>query len=143
VLVTAVMLLGPASPAQVSKANQILINRGLQVQGMVTSGDGFHLNTYSNANYTSINWLWESNPSLMGPAPGFPWSRWVHDETNVPPQGAESPYRSQLVTLQLGDEWHLNDGRSKAAVWITTACMSTRAPRGSRRTYTSRSTRTA
>ena len=31
----AAMLAAPASHAQISKANQILINRGLQVEGMV------------------------------------------------------------------------------------------------------------
>src|SRR5438128_277894 len=105
------LFLGPADPAsaQLSKANLILLNRGLQVQGMVTRDDNFHLDTYSNANYTSINWIWDSNPSLMGPAPGFPWARWVGSETNVPPQGSEGPYMSQLVTMQLGDEWALND----------------------------------
>src|SRR5690349_2098746 len=76
--------------AQVSKGHQILINRGLQVQGMVTAGDAFSLTTYQNARYTSINWLWDSNPAAMGPAPGFQWSRWVNDETKVPPQGTES-----------------------------------------------------
>ena len=54
----AAMLLAPASHAQVSKANQILINRGLQVEGMVATYDTFHLSTYSNANYTAVNWLW-------------------------------------------------------------------------------------
>src|SRR5512132_396134 len=85
--------------AQISKGQRILISRGLQVQGMVTKDDVFHLNTYSNAHYTSIHWLWDSNPSLMGTAPGFPWSRWAGSETSVPPQGAEGPYLSQLVSL--------------------------------------------
>src|ERR1035441_4947449 len=91
-LATVVILECPGSArAQVSKANQILINRGLQVQGMVTSGDVFHLNNYSNANYTSINWLGTSNPSLQGTAPGFPWARWAMDETQVPPHGRAAP----------------------------------------------------
>src|SRR5439155_20991207 len=80
------------SRAQISKGNLILITRGLQVQGMVTAGDVFHLNTCSDANYTSINWLWDSNPSLMGAAPGFSWSRWVRDETEVPARNGEAPY---------------------------------------------------
>jgi hypothetical protein len=106
--------------AQVSKGNQILINRGLQVQGMVTKDDVFHLTTYSNANYTSINWIWDSNPAQMGAAPGFPWSRWVGDETKVPPLGTEGSYLSQLVSLQLGDEWNLNDStlRTRAVNWF-------------------------
>jgi hypothetical protein len=60
------------SHAQVSKAHQILINRGLQIQGMVNTDDIFHLSNYTNAHYTSINWIYNSNPSLMGPLPGFP-----------------------------------------------------------------------
>src|SRR5688572_21190977 len=112
----------PTQPglAQVSKGNFILVSRGLQVQGMVTKDDVFHLSTYANANYTSIHWLWESNPALQGAAPGVPWSRWVNDETKVPPQGSEGPYLSQLVSLQLGDEWHLNDAglRDRAVNWF-------------------------
>ena len=126
-LATVVILACPGSArAQVSKANQILINRGLQVQGMVTSGDIFHLNNYSNANYTSINWLGTSNPSLQGTAPGFPWARWAMDETQVPPQGSEAPYASQLVTIQLGDEWNLNDDatRTRLVTWFTNVSSS-------------------
>jgi hypothetical protein len=108
------------SHAQISKGHQILINRGLQVQGIVANTDPFHLTTYSNANYSSINWLWTSEPSWMGAAPGFLWSRWVGDETQMPPQGNEAPYLSQLVSLQLGDEWHLNDAalRDRAVNWF-------------------------
>jgi hypothetical protein len=105
---------------QISKGHRILIERGLQIQGMVTRDDVFHLSTYSNANYSSINWLWTANPSLMGNAPGFPWSRWVGNESNMPPQSGEGPYMSQLVSLQLGDEWHLNDPalRTRAVNWF-------------------------
>src|SRR5439155_8287048 len=104
-----------SSHAQVSKANQILISRGLQVQGMVGNSDIFHLTTYSNANYTAINWIWDSTPSSMGPAPGFPWARWVrtNSATEMPPQPAETSYLSQLFMLQLGDEWELNDGPTR------------------------------
>jgi hypothetical protein len=103
-----------------SKGHEILVRRGLQIQGMVTRDDVFHLNTYTNAGYTSIHWLWESNPSQMGTAPGYPWSRWAGDETKVPPLGGESLYMSQLITLQLGDEWNLNDPalRTRAVNWF-------------------------
>ena len=58
-LAAAVLVSGYAQTgyAQISKGNWILINRGLQVQAMVTKDDVFHLNTYSNAYYTSIHWL--------------------------------------------------------------------------------------
>jgi hypothetical protein len=111
-LSAALAFLAVSLPAggQLSKGYQILLNRGLQLQGMITDGDVFHLNTYSNANFTTMNWLWTSNPSLMGPAPGFPWARWVSDETNMPGPPSwnnETPYLSQLVAMQLGDEWDL------------------------------------
>src|SRR5688572_22920410 len=66
-----VSLLPNGARAAVSKGHLILIDRGLQLQGMVTRDDVFHLNTYSNANYTSVHWLWDSNPSQLGVAPGF------------------------------------------------------------------------
>ncbi|MDB6058720.1 MAG: hypothetical protein JWO95_2564 [Verrucomicrobiales bacterium] len=46
---------------------------------------------------------------LLGDAPGFAWSRFVADETDMPPQGDEAPYLPQLVTLQLSDEPNLDD----------------------------------
>ena len=49
----------------------------------------------------------------MGPVPGFPWCRWVSDTNNMPPQNGESPYLSQLVAMQLGDEWNLQDGQTR------------------------------
>lgn len=106
--------------AQIGKGNRILIQRGLQLQGMSTGDDSFHLGTYSNANYTSINWIWEASPSQMGAAPGFAWSRWVANETNMPPRGAEAACLSQLFSLQLADEWHLNDPavRNRAVNWF-------------------------
>lgn len=116
VLLTTVVLAG----AQCGKGHQWLLKRGLQVQGLVTKDDVFHLGTFSNANYTAIHWLWNSNPSQHGPTPGFPWARWVADENSLPPQGDESNYLSQLVMLQLGDEWHLNDPavRDRAVNWF-------------------------
>ena len=114
-------LAAPARLAQgeLSKGHRILIQQGLQIQGMATKDDVFHLDTYKNANYTTINWLWESNLSHHGPAPGFPWARWVGDENQMP-AAIEQPYLSRLVALQLGDEWHLNDPavRDRAVNWF-------------------------
>src|SRR6266478_4775779 len=70
------------SQAQLSKGFQIVINRGLQLQGLSQDDCYLHLDTFSNANYTSIEWInsispaHSSRPDWMGPAPGFPWSRW-------------------------------------------------------------------
>jgi hypothetical protein len=110
---------GGTAVAELSKGHRILMERGLQLQGMVTKDDVFELSAYQDANYTAVNWLWESNPSLHGAAPGFPWARWVGDEKQMP-GGAEQPYLKQLVALQLGDEWHLDDTatRDRAVNWL-------------------------
>lgn len=125
VLVCAALLTGaPAARAELSKGHRILIQRGLQTQGMATEDDVFHLATYQNANYSTINWLWESNVTHHGTAPGYPWVRWVGDENQMPgavgAPATETPYLSQLVSLQLGDEWHLNDPgvRDRAVNWF-------------------------
>ena len=124
--VLCVVLAGaPGAQAQLGKGYQILLNRGLQLQGLVQWDDFFHLDTYSNANYTSVNWGWTCKPSLMGTAPGVPWSRWVSGLTNMPPQatqGDEEPYLPQLFSLQLGDEWNLQDGQTRTNLinWFNT-----------------------
>ena len=110
------------APAQLSKGHLLLLERGIQLQGMVSPG-GFQLNIYSNANYTSVHWLWDSDPAVMAGAPAFPWSRWVDAETNMPGMASrtdEIPYTNQLFSLQLADEWPLNDVavRDRAVNWF-------------------------
>ncbi len=119
------MLLAQVSHAQISKANQILIDRGLQIEGLVATYDTFTLSRYSNANYTAVIWLWDAPRSydamsVLGAAPGFPWARWVGSENDMPPLGGESAYTNQLVNLQLADEWNLNDDatRTRAVNWF-------------------------
>ena len=126
-------------PAQLSKGNQILLNRGLQIQGMVQPDNYFHLDTYSNANYTAVNFLGNSTGNLgpvstfVGETPGFPWARWASDEESMPTMGFgqtgngvpfsrenEIPYTNQLVSVQLADEWNLNDDtvRTRLVDWF-------------------------
>src|ERR1044071_5064791 len=112
----AVLFCAPPGQAQISKGHQILIDRGLQLQGLSQDDVYLHLDTYSNANYTSINWVnnvngsgqtvHSSRPPWMGDPPGFLWARWCWDETQMPPQftpygGDETPYLDQLMALQL------------------------------------------
>jgi hypothetical protein len=124
-LSAAVLLLATVSHAQISKANQILINRGLQIEGLVATYDTFSLSRYSNANYTAVIWLWDpprsyDAMSVLGATPAFPWARWVTNANDMPPRGGESPYLSQLVNLQLADEWNLDDEniRTTAVNWF-------------------------
>jgi hypothetical protein len=111
---------------QLSKGNQIIMNRGFQVQALASTYDTFHLSAVTNANYTTVNWLWipprsyDGSMPLLGPAPGFPWARWVSDESDMPPQGDEADYTNQLVLLQLSDEPNLDDSsvRARFANWL-------------------------
>ena len=127
------LLLFTASPclAQLSKGFQLLLNRGLQLQPLSQDDCYLHLDTVSNAHYTAIQWnnspgAHSSRPEWMGPAPGYLWSRWAWDETQMPPQtstpqdGSEVPYMPQLFALQLGDEWNLNDAtrRTQLVDWF-------------------------
>src|SRR5437762_3094822 len=115
----------PTARAQIGKANQILINRGLQIEALSVPYDTFHVSTCSNANYTAVLWTWDSPRSydnmsgLMG-SPGFPWGRWGSDENDMPPLGQEAAYMGQLGHLQLADEWDLNNDttRTRAVNWF-------------------------
>jgi hypothetical protein len=132
VLLLALLSWAPVSRGQPGKGNQILLNRGLQLQGLSQDDCYLHLDTFSNANYTAIHWInsvgpaHSSRPEWMGPPPGFPWARWAGDETQMPPQsstpydGDETPYLGQLLALQLGDEWNLNDDatRTRLVNWF-------------------------
>jgi hypothetical protein len=112
------LLAGQAGYAQLSKATQIFLNRGVELQAMVQFNDEFNLTTYSNANYTAVNWFDPGYQPYLGPPPGFPWGRWVSGPSDMPPQDAENQLgynaetqdMSQLVDLELGDELDLDDG---------------------------------
>lgn len=118
----------PVGHAEISKGNQILIDRGFQVLGLVQPDDVFHLDTYSDANYTTVIWTWPytseasswKHMARLGDPPGFPWGRWAADEGAVPPLEQEDAYMSQLVLLQLGDEWFLDEPplRDRAVEWF-------------------------
>src|SRR5687768_3538901 len=120
VFVLAVLACIPlTASAEIGKGHRILIERGFQVQGMVTKDDVFHIDTYKNANYTTVNWLWESQFSQLGTETSFPWARWVGNETSMP-AGEEIARAGSMVALQLGDEWNLNDSalRDRAVNWF-------------------------
>src|SRR5579884_622840 len=105
-----------STPAQISKGYQILLNRGLQIEGLSQWDDYWHMNTFTNMYYTSGNWGYSWNPSLLGTPPGVPWSRWVSSSNDMPPEVEngvdETPYMSQLISLEMGDEYDLNDGQT-------------------------------
>src|SRR5438128_2605537 len=93
--------------SNLDKGHRLLIQNGLQVIGLVTTSDPFHLATYQNANYTSILWWADSDPSA---APNTPWVRSVFDQSNMPHlvPSENGAYLSKLVGVSLGDEQNLN-----------------------------------
>jgi hypothetical protein len=126
---------GHGAGAEVSKGHQILLNLGLQLQGLCQDDCYVTLSTYTNLNYTGFHWLnnasggvasHSSRPDWMGEPPGIlPWGRWAWDETQLPPHvtpygGDESPYMGRLMAVCLGDEWNLNDGaiRTRLVNWF-------------------------
>ncbi len=108
--VTIGIFLGTAlnSTAQMSKANRILLTRGLQLQGLIQPADIFHQDIYYNASYNTMNWGGSTAPDLQGTSPGVPWARWASDATQLPPLSGEAPFMGQLVSLSLSDEPYLD-----------------------------------
>ena len=104
----ATLAIGATAFGQIDKGHQLLMNYGLQTQGLVDTNVSFHLDTFQAANYSTVNLSWGGDMSTLGPAPGAPWARWAGDPTQMP-GGGETPYLPNLVALQLGDEQNLND----------------------------------
>jgi autotransporter-associated beta strand protein len=106
----AAAVLAAALPARgqvtsLSKGQQILVDRGLQLNGLVAlTSDPFHLSTLQSTNFTAPLWAWTSDVSKLGAAPGAPWAKWFDYTTQNDLTAAESPYRSNLVQLYVGDE---------------------------------------
>jgi hypothetical protein len=108
-----------AQLGQLTQAQAYLINNGLMLSSMATSGDVFNQSTYSGAGYTMDNWENTPNFDQMGSAT---WSQWVsspggaYDKAAymaVLPGGANEPVAApvlnNLVSLEMGDELNLND----------------------------------
>lgn len=122
--------------ATLSKGHRILLERGLQSHALAIKSDVFNINRVLGAEFTGVTWIWgEYDNSLLGPAPGIPWGRWVSDPgdprtgigdlNDMPPTTSpvnEAPYMSNLVLLQLGDEHDLNNAtyRANTANWYNT-----------------------
>src|SRR6266545_2876078 len=106
-----------AQIATLDKGHQILIDRGLQIGGLVDQTyRPFHLGTLQAANFTIPLWAWDTDISQLGPAPGAPWGRWIDYTTQNDIAPAEQAYKSNLVQLQIGDEQDIvNDPAVRAA----------------------------
>jgi len=113
-----------AQVSTLSKGNQILIAQGLQVQGMVTNFDPFHLATYQSGQlHLDQPGCGDSFRVGTGSCPGaIPWARWVRSQAEMPPVNGEAATRAKLIALQLGDEANLNDDttRTNMVNWFNT-----------------------
>ncbi|HEV2293418.1 MAG TPA: hypothetical protein VGR35_06150 [Tepidisphaeraceae bacterium] len=121
-LLLALLITAPAQ-AELGKGRRLLIQHGLQVQGLINKDDAFDLKTYKRANYSSLLWMWAISPEGMGRPPGELWSRWVGEPSQMPLKPEERPYAKRLLALQLGDEQDLNDPavRERIVNWLTDA----------------------
>ena len=109
-----------AAQSPLDKGHRILIERGLQIQALVFSDSPFDLRQMREAGFTAVNFGWSPKMSLLGPPPGFAWTKWTKgaDDVDLPPD--EKPYAANLISLALADEQNLNEAsvRAAAAQWF-------------------------
>jgi len=112
-----VPLAAQAQIASLDKGHQILIDRSLQISGVIAlTSDPFHLSTLRAGGFTKPQWAWTSDVSTLGAVPGAPWSRWVDYVNENDLTSAEQAYKSSLVQLSVGDEQDIvNDPGVRAA----------------------------
>lgn len=141
---TVAALLPATSSFSLDKGHQILLNRGVQSFALANTGDIFHLSKVQGANFTGVMWIWGAyDNSLLGPAPGINWSRWVAFNPNagegpaqsnwdllgsgnmndMPPVASptnEAPYMSNCVSIALGDEQQMTSDtiRTNTVNWF-------------------------
>src|SRR5262245_49609903 len=95
--------------ASLSKGQEVLVARGLQLGGVIANtADPFHLTTLQSMNYTVPLWAWTPDVSKLGAAPGAPWSKWIDYTTQTDLPAGEQAYKSQLVSMGVGDEQDLS-----------------------------------
>src|SRR6476620_2018446 len=106
-----------AQVASIDKGHQILVDRGLQIGGLIAqTSDPFHLSTMQAGGFTMPQWAWSSDVSTLGASPGATWSRWIDYANENDLTSAEQQYKSSLVQLQVGDEQDLvNNSSIRAA----------------------------
>jgi len=127
-IVTSAMLAAPCAMARgqvsnLSKGQQLLSSRGLQIDGVVAlTSDPFHLATLQSTNFTAPLWAWTPDVSTLGAAPGAPWSKWIDYTTQSDLPSGEQAYKSNLVAMAVGDEQNLADSTtySGSVTWFNT-----------------------
>lgn len=93
----------------ISRGNQLLMQRGLQIQAMAHGA--LNPTVFQQSNFTTVfkdNLNVETLPSL-GPPPGIQWGRLYYTASRYNLDSSEVPYKSNLVGLQLNDELDISD----------------------------------
>src|SRR5437762_14373916 len=87
-----------AQVASLDKGHQLLVDRGLQIGGLIAQTvDPFNLNTMQAGGFTMPQWAWTSDVSKLSAAPGAPWSRWIDYTAENDLTSAEQSHKSSLV----------------------------------------------
>lgn len=111
-----------AQVASLSKGQQILVNHGFQINGIIANtGDAYHLSTLQSMNYTAPMWAWTTDVTKIQANPTALWTKWFDYTVENDLPAAELPYKSSLATLCVGDEQNLaNSGVYNGTVsWFT------------------------
>src|SRR2546423_2545856 len=86
-----------AQLTSLDKGHQILIDRGVQISGLIALTENpFHLSTMQAGGLTMPLWTWSGDVSQLGASPGAPWGRWIDYTSQSDLTSAEKPYQSNL-----------------------------------------------
>jgi hypothetical protein len=97
--------------AEMSKADQIFMKRGLVIHALCFPDNVMHLKTIQDCGFTGVTWGGPSANQKLAPPPGFPWSRWIQKDDDFALTPDEQPYASSCVALQFHDEQDLNSDK--------------------------------
>ncbi|MCC7351027.1 MAG: PEP-CTERM sorting domain-containing protein [Phycisphaerales bacterium] len=97
----------PGKAVDLDRGHQILLQRGFQVQGIAFPGEGglVSLERFRQSNMTGLD-TWY-NPFRAGDfdeTPTLQWKRLIRYGDSTELQSSETPYLSNLVAVQYGDE---------------------------------------
>jgi formylglycine-generating enzyme required for sulfatase activity len=98
---------------ELTRGHYLLIERGLQLQAWtwpLTSGGSFNLTNWELSNFTTINSVlipYSYGGFYPSTPPGLPWSRVLNRDAGYVMNPMDTPFLSNLVSLQISDEQNL------------------------------------
>ena len=94
------------------RGHQILLQKGLQLQARVLNNRSFGQARWDESDFTTANlWARTNIWDLLAPPPGSPWACWAGGPVSFSTTLTfnESPYLSNMVSFQAGDEQDLSN----------------------------------